>query len=290
MARSRATSRTSSGQREGEGGHQEGGDGEGDEEEPAAHGRLSRRGLELDAHAAHGVQVAGLGGGLAELAAQPRQVDVDRLVGAAVGLAPHLGEQLAPGHHLGRAAGEVGEQVELEAGQLERLAVEGGRRAGRGRPARSPTTMAARPSSPRPGRSAQDGPDAGVELGGGVRLDDVVVGAGVEQLARSRLRRRGRWPRSPAPSRRCGPSGARRCRRGRAGPRSSTTTSGCQSTTTLQRVRAAGLGADGVAAVGQRARRASRGSADRPRPPAPMPSRRRRYADRPRRRPPAGAP
>ena len=75
---------------------------------------------------AHGVQVAGLGGGLAELAAQPRQVDVDRLVRPAVRLAPHLGEELTARHHLGRAAGEVGEQVELEARQLERLAGQGG--------------------------------------------------------------------------------------------------------------------------------------------------------------------
>ena len=50
-------------------------------------------------------QVARLGGRLAELATQPRQVDVDGPVGAAVRLLPDLGEQLALGDHLARPRG-----------------------------------------------------------------------------------------------------------------------------------------------------------------------------------------
>ena len=94
------------------------GDRERDEEEAAPHRGLTLGAgvLELDADAAHGVQVA--------RARWPISPSLRRshdrwtsigLVGAAVGLAPHLGEQLAPRDHLGRAAGEVGEQVELEA-------------------------------------------------------------------------------------------------------------------------------------------------------------------------------
>src|SRR3954454_1701971 len=72
-----------------------------------------------DAHAADGVQVARLRGGLAELAAYPGQVHVDRAVTAAVRLLPHLGEQGALGDHLAPAAGEGEQQVELLAGEVD---------------------------------------------------------------------------------------------------------------------------------------------------------------------------
>src|SRR3712207_8252647 len=42
-----------------------------------------------------------------ELAPQPREVDVDRLVGTTVGLSPHLGEELAAGHDVRRPASPV---------------------------------------------------------------------------------------------------------------------------------------------------------------------------------------
>src|SRR6476661_8852917 len=51
--------------------------------------------VEQQAHAAHAAQVARLGGALAQLATQPRHVDVDGAVAAAVRLAPHLGQELA---------------------------------------------------------------------------------------------------------------------------------------------------------------------------------------------------
>ena len=52
---------------------------------------------ELDPDPADRMQVAGLLSGLAELAAQPRDVDVDRLVRAAVRHPPDVGEQVALG-------------------------------------------------------------------------------------------------------------------------------------------------------------------------------------------------
>src|SRR5262245_35118223 len=82
-------------------------------------------GDEAHADPSHRVQIAGLGARLPQLAPQPRQVDVDRLVGTAVGLLPDLGQQLAPGHHLGTAPGQVGQEVELEPGEVELAAVDG---------------------------------------------------------------------------------------------------------------------------------------------------------------------
>ena len=100
--------------------------------------------------------------------------------------------------------------------------------------ARAPTTRpptTSRSSAPSAAvAAAQHRPDAGFELGRRVRLDHVVVGAPVEQRGRSRPRRRGRSRRSPA--RRRQPRSIRSTSApsmsGR--PRSSTTTSGRQST------------------------------------------------------------
>ncbi len=62
-------------------------------------------------------------GGLAELAAQPRDVHVDGLV-VAVGLMPHLGQQLPAGDDRAGPRGQVREQVELAARELKAPAVE----------------------------------------------------------------------------------------------------------------------------------------------------------------------
>src|SRR5512139_1825936 len=80
-----------------------------------------------DADAAHGVQVARLGGALAELSPQPRQVHVDGAVAAAVRLLPHLREQLALGEHLTGPRRQRHQEVELLAGQLQRTSGQGGR-------------------------------------------------------------------------------------------------------------------------------------------------------------------
>src|SRR5450432_4036620 len=58
----------------------------------------SPRRVEHHADAAYRTQVAGPGGGLAQLAPQPGDVHVDGLV-IAVGLPPYLSEQLLPGYH-----------------------------------------------------------------------------------------------------------------------------------------------------------------------------------------------
>ena len=57
---------------------------------------------------------------LAELAAQPGQVDVDGLVRPAVGELPHLAQQLALGDDRADTRRQVGEQVELLRRQLHR--------------------------------------------------------------------------------------------------------------------------------------------------------------------------
>ena len=73
---------------------------------------------------AHAVQVARLGGGLAELASQPRQVHVDGPVRPAVRVAPDLGEELALRDDLAGPRRQREQQVELLARQLQRLAGE----------------------------------------------------------------------------------------------------------------------------------------------------------------------
>src|SRR5262252_9461207 len=78
----------------------------------------SRWSAELDSDPAHRVDVARMLRGLPELAAQPRDVDVHRLVGPAVGHPPHVGEQVPPGDHLAGVQGQVVQQVELAPAQV----------------------------------------------------------------------------------------------------------------------------------------------------------------------------
>ena len=118
-----------------------------------------------------------LRGRLAELAPQPRQVHVDRPVGTAVGLLPHLRQQLALGHDLPATRGEQGEHVELLARELQHPIVQG-RRPG--------ALVDHQPTHPRdrgrqvPPAPAQDGADARCHVVGAEGLDDVVVGAAVQ--------------------------------------------------------------------------------------------------------------
>src|SRR5690349_18232030 len=56
------------------------------------------RGAEAHADAPHRVQIPRAGGALAELAPQPGQVDVDRLI-VPVRLPPHLGQQFPARDH-----------------------------------------------------------------------------------------------------------------------------------------------------------------------------------------------
>src|SRR5215472_19386934 len=85
----------------------------------------SRRSAELDSDSAHGVEVPRLLSRLPELAAQPRDMNGYRLVGPAVGYAPHVGEQVPPGDHLAGVQREVVQQVELPPAQVQGGAVQG---------------------------------------------------------------------------------------------------------------------------------------------------------------------
>src|SRR3712207_4317388 len=80
---------------------------------------------QTEADTAHGAQVAGGGRGLAELAAQPGDMDVDGAVAAAVRLLPDLHEQLPARHHLALPGHQGEQQLELLAGELERLTSHG---------------------------------------------------------------------------------------------------------------------------------------------------------------------
>src|SRR5689334_21936620 len=80
-------------------------------------------GVQHDADAAHSVQIARPRGRLPELAAQPRDVHVDGLV-IAVRLMPHLRQQFLAGDHRAGPDGQVRQQVELAAGELQAPAVQ----------------------------------------------------------------------------------------------------------------------------------------------------------------------
>src|SRR6516162_2384051 len=64
-------------------------------------------------------QVPGGGGGFAELAAQPGQVNIDGVFRAPVGLIPDFDQQLALGHHPSAPRGEQMQQVELFAAEAQ---------------------------------------------------------------------------------------------------------------------------------------------------------------------------
>src|SRR5664280_2993361 len=86
--------------------------------------RVSVRGREPNTHAAHTVQVAGVCGSLAKLAPQPGKVHVNGSVAAAVGLTPHVGQQLALGDHLTSALRQGKQEVELLTRQVDGRPVE----------------------------------------------------------------------------------------------------------------------------------------------------------------------
>ena len=107
-------------------------------------------------------------------------MDVERLRAAEPVLVPDAVHQVLAGDDLAGVADELGEQVELLAGELELLVVEGG-------PAGGEVDVEAADGDRllRRGRlgglhAAQDGAHAGDHLGPAERLDDVVVGAELE--------------------------------------------------------------------------------------------------------------
>src|SRR5690606_23309264 len=109
--------------------------------------------------------------------AQPGQVDVDGLV-VAVRLPPHLREEFAARHDAAGAGGEVGEEVELAAGQFEGLAVQCGLPAVEVDVQAADGQLGGRPG---PRGPAQDGREPGAEVLDGERFYEVVVRARVQQ-------------------------------------------------------------------------------------------------------------
>ena len=147
------------------------------------------------------------------LVPQPVDVDVDD-VGQAVELeVPDVLQDHRPADDLAGVPHQVVEQGELLGRQVDPppgpLDDAGRRGRAAGRP---PGGSAARRSRPAP----EHDPDAGQQLGERERLDQVVVGAGVEPLdpvADGARAPSGRWRGSPRPAR--GAGGAGRGRRGR---------------------------------------------------------------------------
>src|SRR4249919_3177644 len=80
---------------------------------------VSSRRAELDPDPADRVHVTRLLRGFPELAAQPGDMDIDGLVGAAVGHAPDVSEQVTPGDHLAGVECQVVQQVELAPAQIQ---------------------------------------------------------------------------------------------------------------------------------------------------------------------------
>src|SRR4029453_2544601 len=89
-------------------------------------GRASVRCREANADSPHGVQVFRCRRALAELSSEPVEVYVDRLVFAHRWLSPYLLQQLPARNTPTRTRRQVGEQVELFAGQGELALVEVG--------------------------------------------------------------------------------------------------------------------------------------------------------------------
>src|SRR3954454_12843327 len=142
------------------------------------------RGGEHEADAAHRVDVARRGRVVAELLAQAADVDVECLRRAEPVDVPDLVDEPLAGDDRAGAAHEQREQVELLAGRLDRRA--GPRHGPRGRVEADVADLDRRVLVGRRGRrggrggAAQDGADAGGDLAGAERLDDVVVGAELE--------------------------------------------------------------------------------------------------------------
>src|SRR5918995_741082 len=80
---------------------------------------LARPDLEAEAETAHGRDVARCVRVVAELAAQPRHVHVERLGGADRVRAPDVAHQRVPDHHGAGVLHEDAQQVELLCGQVQ---------------------------------------------------------------------------------------------------------------------------------------------------------------------------
>ena len=150
----------------------------------ATHDELRLRRGEPHANAPHAVQVPRLRGRLAQFAAQPRQVDVDRALRAAIRLTPDVGKNFLLAHDLPGALSKEPEKVKLLARQVNHRPVAGDY---------SAAWVDGQPGDRDRGRasltrgSTQDRADARVELRNAEWLDHVVIGAGIEGLDRGFL-------------------------------------------------------------------------------------------------------
>src|SRR5665811_361434 len=130
-------------------------------------------------YAADTVQVARICCRLAELAPQPGQVHVDRPVASAVGLAPHVRQQLTLRNHLSGSLRESEEEIELLARQVDRHPIESDLARPR---VDGQTAYDQRALGDRGATSAKNRTQPGVDLLDAEGLDDVVVGASVQGL------------------------------------------------------------------------------------------------------------
>src|SRR5581483_3139222 len=134
------------------------------------------------ADAAYGEDVLGVRGVGLELLAQMPDVDVDRPRVAEVGAAPERLEQHPPAADATWQRGERAEQLELDEGQLDRLAValDDATRHVDEEPVHLDPLLGRRLEQPRRLRATEQRAHAGAELSDRERLRDVVVGAELE--------------------------------------------------------------------------------------------------------------
>src|SRR5581483_2185962 len=136
------------------------------------------------ADAAYGEDVLGVRGVGLELLAQMPDVDVDRPRVAEVGAAPERLEQHPPAADATWQRGERAEQLELDEGQLDRLAValDDATRHVDEEPVHLDPLLGRRLEQPRRLRATEQRAHAGAELSDRERLRDVVVGAELEPV------------------------------------------------------------------------------------------------------------
>src|SRR5215469_794121 len=132
-----------------------------------------------------GVQVSWPLGALPELAPQPGDMHVNGLVGATVGHPPDVSQHISLRHHLASPHRQVIQQVELASRQVERAALK--RRLVRGAVEAKVTDKHRFAAPGLVGHTAQHRPHPGFDLADAKRLDQVVIGSGVEHLHDFRL-------------------------------------------------------------------------------------------------------
>src|SRR5665647_2281491 len=140
--------------------------------------RLVRR-RKPHAYAADAVQVTRIRRSLAELASQPGQVNVDGPVASSIALTPHVGQQLTFRDHLARPLCQGQQEVKLLARQVDWHSFEVDQAFSR---VDLQATHHQRAFNDGGAAATKNRTQSGFDLLDPERLDDVVVGTGVQSF------------------------------------------------------------------------------------------------------------